>query len=81
MNDDLVWLLTWAKSLVAFATITIPTWLYAVLSYSMTLTVSPLRLEAISGPDSAAARLLEPRRIVHRSGHWRELRDKVPIPQ
>ncbi|TFK26799.1 hydrolase [Coprinopsis marcescibilis] len=36
---SLLWLLTWAKSLVAFATITIPRWLYAIVSYSMTLTL------------------------------------------
>ncbi|CCM03650.1 uncharacterized protein FIBRA_05794 [Fibroporia radiculosa] len=35
-----VWVLSWIKSLVAFATITIPTWIYAVLSYSMTLTLN-----------------------------------------
>ncbi|EAU92608.1 hydrolase [Coprinopsis cinerea okayama7 len=35
----ILWLLTWAKSLVAFATLTIPTWLYAIVSYSMTLTL------------------------------------------
>ncbi|KAF6754273.1 hydrolase [Ephemerocybe angulata] len=35
----ILWLLTWAKSLVAFATITIPRWLYAIVSYSMTLTL------------------------------------------
>lgn len=34
-----VYLLSWAKALVAFATITLPTWIYAALSYSMTLTV------------------------------------------
>lgn len=37
-----VWLLSWTKALVAFATITIPRYIYAVLSYSMTLTVLPL---------------------------------------
>jgi hypothetical protein len=37
--ENLVWLLSWTKSLVAFATITIPRFIYAVLSYSMTLTV------------------------------------------
>lgn len=35
----IVWLLSWAKALVAFATITIPRLIYAILSYSMTLTV------------------------------------------
>lgn len=35
----ILWLLSWAKSLVAFATITVPRLLYAVLSYSMTLTL------------------------------------------
>jgi lysophospholipid hydrolase len=39
-----VWLLSWTKSLVAFATITIPRFIYAVLSYSMTLTVRDLLL-------------------------------------
>ncbi|KAH6916678.1 hydrolase [Coprinopsis sp. MPI-PUGE-AT-0042] len=43
----ILWLLTWAKSLVAFATITIPTWLYAVLSYSMTLTLGFWSLVAL----------------------------------
>lgn len=38
-NSSIVWLLSWAKSLVAFATITVPRWLYAIVSYSMTLTV------------------------------------------
>ncbi|KAJ2918400.1 hypothetical protein MD484_g2058, partial [Candolleomyces efflorescens] len=35
----ILWLLSWAKSLVAFATITVPRWLYAIVSYSMTLTL------------------------------------------
>ncbi|KDR85655.1 hypothetical protein GALMADRAFT_234651 [Galerina marginata CBS 339.88] len=35
----ILWLLSWAKSLVAFVTITIPRFMYAVLSYSMTLTL------------------------------------------
>lgn len=45
--DNLVWLLSWAKSLVAFATITIPRFIYAVLSYSMTLTVRRLLLSLV----------------------------------
>ncbi|PCH34074.1 patatin-domain-containing protein [Wolfiporia cocos MD-104 SS10] len=36
----ILWLLSWAKALVAFVTITIPTWIYAILSYSMTLTLN-----------------------------------------
>ncbi|KAL0951734.1 hypothetical protein HGRIS_008408 [Hohenbuehelia grisea] len=36
----ILWLLSWAKALIAFATITIPKWIYAVLSYSMTLTLN-----------------------------------------
>ncbi|CAL1694396.1 unnamed protein product [Somion occarium] len=35
-----LWLLSWAKALVAFATISIPKFIYAVLSYSMTLTLN-----------------------------------------
>ncbi|KAJ2934330.1 hypothetical protein H1R20_g2760, partial [Candolleomyces eurysporus] len=35
----ILWLLSWAKSLVAFATITLPRWLYAIVSYSLTLTL------------------------------------------
>ncbi|KAF8963847.1 hypothetical protein BDZ97DRAFT_1818202 [Flammula alnicola] len=35
----ILWLLSWTKSLVAFVTITIPRLIYAVLSYSMTLTL------------------------------------------
>lgn len=35
-----VWLLSWFKALVAFATITVPRCIYSILSYSMTLTVS-----------------------------------------
>lgn len=38
-----VWALSWAKWLIAFATITIPRLIYLVLSYSMTLTVSSPR--------------------------------------
>lgn len=45
--ENLVWLLSWTKSLVAFATITIPRFIYAVLSYSMTLTVSLLLLSLV----------------------------------
>jgi hypothetical protein len=41
----------------------------------------PLRLKRTPETDSDVAWLLEPRRVVHRTGHWRELRDKVPIPQ
>lgn len=36
----ILYLLSWAKALVAFATITLPTWIYAALSYSMTLTLN-----------------------------------------
>ncbi|KAF9486503.1 patatin-domain-containing protein [Pholiota conissans] len=35
----ILWLLSWTKSLVAFVTITIPRFVYSVLSYSMTLTL------------------------------------------
>lgn len=35
----ILWLLSWIRSLVAFATITFPRLIYAVLSYSMTLTL------------------------------------------
>ncbi|TFK41896.1 hypothetical protein BDQ12DRAFT_677345 [Crucibulum laeve] len=35
----ILWLLSWTKSLIAFATITIPRYIYAILSYSMTLTL------------------------------------------
>ncbi|KXN88897.1 Lysophospholipase NTE1 [Leucoagaricus sp. SymC.cos] len=35
----ILWLLSWTKSLIAFATITIPRLIYAILSYSMTLTL------------------------------------------
>jgi lysophospholipid hydrolase len=38
-----VWLLSWAKALIAFSTITIPRLIYFALSYSMTLTVSVFR--------------------------------------
>jgi lysophospholipid hydrolase len=34
-----VWLLSWAKALIAFATITVPRLMYFILSYSLTLTV------------------------------------------
>ena len=34
-----VWLLSLVKSLIAFSTISVPRFIYAVLSYSMTLTV------------------------------------------
>ncbi|TFK56806.1 patatin-domain-containing protein [Heliocybe sulcata] len=36
----ILWLLSWVKALVAFATITVPTLIYSVLSYSMTLTLN-----------------------------------------
>ncbi len=35
-----MWVLSWIKALVAFATISVPKFIYAVLSYSMTLTVN-----------------------------------------
>ncbi|KAF9055952.1 hypothetical protein BJ165DRAFT_1429740 [Panaeolus papilionaceus] len=35
----ILWLLSWTKSLVAFITISIPKFIYSVLSYSMTLTL------------------------------------------
>ena len=34
-----MWLLSWAKSVVAFVTISVPWFIYAVLSYSLTFTV------------------------------------------
>ncbi|KAK7465552.1 phosphatidylcholine and lysophosphatidylcholine phospholipase [Stygiomarasmius scandens] len=36
----ILWLLSWAKSLVAFVTITVPRLIYSVLSYSLTLTLN-----------------------------------------
>ncbi|EGN93174.1 hypothetical protein SERLA73DRAFT_172324 [Serpula lacrymans var. lacrymans S7.3] len=36
----LLWLLSWVKALIAFATITVPRFIYFVLSYSMTLTLN-----------------------------------------
>ncbi|KAG6332336.1 hypothetical protein ID866_6754 [Astraeus odoratus] len=36
----MLWILSWARSLIAFATITIPRFIYFVLSYSMTLTLN-----------------------------------------
>ncbi|KAF9502205.1 patatin-domain-containing protein [Pleurotus eryngii] len=36
----ILWALSWAKALIAFATITVPKWIYAVLSWSMTLTLN-----------------------------------------
>ncbi|KAI0828902.1 patatin-domain-containing protein [Trametes gibbosa] len=36
----ILWILSWIKSLVAFVTISIPRFIYAVLSYSMTLTLN-----------------------------------------
>ncbi|KAF9451397.1 patatin-domain-containing protein [Macrolepiota fuliginosa MF-IS2] len=35
----ILWLLSWVKLLIAFATISVPRFIYAVLSYSMTLTL------------------------------------------
>ncbi|KAF9225342.1 patatin-domain-containing protein [Gyrodon lividus] len=36
----ILWMLSWVKSLIAFTTITIPRFIYFVLSYSMTLTLN-----------------------------------------
>ncbi|KAI9057768.1 patatin-domain-containing protein [Trametes sanguinea] len=36
----ILWLLSWVKSLIAFATISVPKFIYSVLSYSMTLTLN-----------------------------------------
>ncbi|THV06596.1 patatin-domain-containing protein [Dendrothele bispora CBS 962.96] len=36
----ILWLLSWAKALVAFVTITIPRLIYSILSYSLTLTLN-----------------------------------------
>ncbi|KAJ7982797.1 hypothetical protein DFH06DRAFT_1171588 [Mycena polygramma] len=36
----ILWALSWAKWLIGFATITIPRYIYAILSYSMTLTLN-----------------------------------------
>ncbi|OBZ78912.1 Lysophospholipase NTE1 [Grifola frondosa] len=36
----ILWMLSWIKSLIAFATISVPKLIYAVLSYSMTLTLN-----------------------------------------
>ncbi|KAH9949389.1 patatin-domain-containing protein [Amylocystis lapponica] len=36
----ILWLLSWVKALIAFATITIPKLIYSILSYSMTLTLN-----------------------------------------
>ncbi|EPT03439.1 hypothetical protein FOMPIDRAFT_1035433 [Fomitopsis schrenkii] len=36
----ILWMLSWVKALVAFVTITVPTLIYSILSYSMTLTLN-----------------------------------------
>ncbi|KAH9897805.1 patatin-domain-containing protein [Cubamyces lactineus] len=36
----ILWMLSWVKALVAFATISVPKFIYSVLSYSMTLTLN-----------------------------------------
>ncbi|KAI0964373.1 hypothetical protein AcW1_001208, partial [Taiwanofungus camphoratus] len=36
----ILWILSWIKALIAFATITVPRLIYAILSYSMTLTLN-----------------------------------------
>ncbi|KAJ6541870.1 hypothetical protein B0H19DRAFT_1175019 [Mycena capillaripes] len=36
----ILWALSWVKWLIGFSTITIPTYIYAILSYSMTLTLN-----------------------------------------
>ncbi|KAF9024101.1 patatin-domain-containing protein [Hymenopellis radicata] len=36
----ILWLLSWLKALVAFVTISVPRFIYAILSYSMTLTLN-----------------------------------------
>jgi len=41
MLPSIVWLLSWIRSFAAFVTITMPRFVYAILSYSMTLTVGP----------------------------------------
>ncbi|KAF8756008.1 Lysophospholipase NTE1 [Rhizoctonia solani] len=43
-----VWTLAWARTLVAFVTIKIPIFIYAVLSYSLTLTINFYTLLGIS---------------------------------
>ncbi|KAG8927719.1 phosphatidylcholine and lysophosphatidylcholine phospholipase [Tulasnella sp. 418] len=41
------WLLAWVKTMVAFATITIPRWIYAILSYTLTLQLNFVSLVVI----------------------------------
>ncbi|KAG8994279.1 phosphatidylcholine and lysophosphatidylcholine phospholipase [Tulasnella sp. JGI-2019a] len=41
------WVLSWLKTTVAFITITIPVWIYAILSYSLTLRLDFVKLVTI----------------------------------
>lgn len=77
-----VWLLSWTKVLVGFATITLPRFIYGVLSYSMTLTV---RSTVLSSPPSylkrTLARILELCNTLRLLCNRPELLDPLQIPQ
>jgi hypothetical protein len=78
-----VWLLSWFKALVAFATITIPRFIYSVLSYSMTLTVRhnpPFAIVIESNSIFPAAWILEFRDPLCVLRHGVELLDTLQVP-
>ncbi len=78
-----VWLLSWFKALVAFATITVPRFIYSVLSYSMTLTVRhnpPFAIDIESISTFPAAWILEFRDPLCVLRRGIELLDTLQVP-
>ncbi|KAG8862931.1 phosphatidylcholine and lysophosphatidylcholine phospholipase [Tulasnella sp. 330] len=51
------WVLSWIKTTVAFITITIPVWIYAILSYTLTLRLNFVTLVTLFGLSLSAAYL------------------------
>lgn len=80
-----MWVLSWIKALVAFATISVPKFIYAVLSYSMTLTVNArplLRKWGMSLTSSCAlAKLLVICTAIRRCCCCSQLLDPVPLSE
>lgn len=77
-----VWLLSWAKSLVAFVTISLPRFIYAALSYSLTFTVRfvmPPRLILLLIAKFIQAKLLVVRRDIRASCSRPQLFHTFPL--
>ncbi|KIO28791.1 hypothetical protein M407DRAFT_229364 [Tulasnella calospora MUT 4182] len=69
----ILWFLAWVKTAVAFVTITLPIWIYAILSYTLTLQLNFVNLVTIAILSLVAAFLFVRFRWLNAYEEYREL--------